>query len=100
MSETMAGWMDLRDVGRGGAAVLHAKRGALMDIARICGWIVEKREDVTPLEQRLRAMTPEQREADAEDLYRRAMQRLREDDGNVAGGEPEGGIGCTIEPEE
>lgn len=59
---------------------LHPKIEAGMAIAKLFGWIIERKEDVTRIEERLRNMTPEQREADAEDLYRRAMQRLLEDD--------------------
>ena len=48
---------------------LADKRAALMDLAKLFGWVIEKREDVTKLEERLRAMTPEQREAEAHALY-------------------------------
>ena len=62
-----------------------------MLIAKLFGWIIEHKEDITRIEKRLRNMTPEQREADAEDLYRRAMQRLLEDRSATDEGEPEGG---------
>ena len=32
-----------------------------MDIAKLSGWVVEKREDVRKLEERPRQMTPDER---------------------------------------
>lgn len=71
---------------------LHEKVGPGTLIAKLFGWIIERKEDITRIEERLRNMTPEQREADAEDLYRRAMQRLLEPPGEDEV-TPEGGIG-------
>lgn len=78
------------------AALLQLKRQCLMDVAKLFGWIIERKEDISRIEERLRNMTPEQREADAEDLCNRAMRRLLEDD-RARGVELEGGIGCTTE---
>jgi hypothetical protein len=75
--------------------LLQAKRQSLMDIAKLFGWISE-REEVTPLEQRLRAMTPDQREEYAREFYRKVQQRLLEAD---ATGEDEGRIGRVIDQE-
>ena len=58
---------------------LHPKIHAAMGIARMFGWVVQKHEDVSPLEERLRAMTPEQRAADADELHRKVRQMLLED---------------------
>jgi hypothetical protein len=70
---------------------LHPKIPAGMAIAQLFGWINrEKPEPPTPLEQRLRAMTPDQRAEYAREFYRKVQQRLLEAD---ATGEDEGGIG-------
>ncbi len=49
-------------------------------VARMFKWIEEapKSEPPRPLEQRLRAMTPEQRRQDAKELYDRIRKRLKE----------------------
>jgi len=80
---------------------LHDKVPAGMAIAKLFGWIVERREDVNKLEERLRAMTPEQRAADAEELHRKVRQMLLEDQrAREAEAEAEGGVGyVTEEPE-
>lgn len=53
---------------------------AAITIARLFSWIIAppRPEPPTPLEQRLRAMTPEQRRQDAKDLYDRIRERLKE----------------------
>ena len=53
---------------------------AAMATARLFGWIMAppRPEPPTPLEQRLRAMTPEQRRQDAKELYDRIRERLKE----------------------
>jgi hypothetical protein len=57
----------------------------------------QRHEPVTPLEQRLRAMTPEQREQEAREFYRKVQQRLLE---AKAAERAEGGIGnVTIDEE-
>jgi hypothetical protein len=61
------------------AALLQVKRQSLMDLAKLFGWVTEKHEDVSRLEDRLRAMTPEQRRQDAIEVFRRAKARLLED---------------------
>jgi hypothetical protein len=58
---------------------LHPKVNAALAIARMFGWIVDRREDVNALEEKLRQMTPEQRRQDAMELYERARARLLED---------------------
>ena len=60
---------------------LHPKVVALEKLARMFGWIVDGRylqqdDELARLTQRLAAMTPEQRRADAEDMIRRARERL------------------------
>jgi hypothetical protein len=55
---------------------LHEKVGAGMAIAKLFGWIIEKREDVSRLEERLKAMSPEERRQDAEEMYRKARAKL------------------------
>jgi len=52
-----------------------------MAIARLFSWIVDppKPEPPSPTEERLRRMTPEEREQDAYQLYERARRVLDED---------------------
>ena len=62
---------------------LHPKVAALEKLARMFGWIVDGRylqqdDELVKLTARLAAMTPEQRRQDAEDLIRRARERLAE----------------------
>ena len=73
---------------------LYDKRAALMDIAKLFGWVIHKTEDVSRLEERLAQMSPEQRRQDAADIYRKARDRLLEDQRGSTG-EP-----VTIENEE
>jgi hypothetical protein len=72
------GRMDLSEVTRGHTAVLQAKRQSLMDLAKLCGWVVEKRDDVS-VEQRIAMMTDEQRLEEAGKLADRIRRRLDED---------------------
>jgi hypothetical protein len=67
--------MDLSEITGGKAVVLQAKRQSLMDLAKLFGWIVEKREEVS-MEDRLAAMTPEQRREDARQLAARIREQL------------------------
>ena len=62
---------------------LHPKVAALEKLARMFGWIVDGRylqqdDELVKLTARLAAMTPEQRREGAEDLIRRARERLAE----------------------
>ena len=76
---------------------LHPKVEAGMAIAQMFGWIDRtKPEPPTPLEQRLRAMTPDQREENAREFVRRVEQRLLEAE---AAERAEGGIGAAIDQE-
>ena len=63
--------------------VLRDNVPAAMAIARLFSWIVDppKPEPPSPTEERLRLMTPEQREQDAYELYERARRVLDEDAG-------------------
>jgi hypothetical protein len=72
------GRMDLSEVTRGHTAVLQAKRQSLMDLAKLCGWVVEKRDDVS-VEQRIAMMTDEQRLEEAGKLAERIRARLDRD---------------------
>jgi len=60
--------------------LLHDKIAAAMAIARMFGWITEaeKQAPPTPLGQRLRAMTPEQRAEFAKDFIAQTRQRLED----------------------
>lgn len=70
---------------------LHDKRAALMDLARMFGWIVEKSETTLRLEEKLATMTPAELDADAQQLWERAQRVLGRDPSLE---EPEeGGIG-------
>lgn len=71
----------------------HDKIGALTHLTRMFGWIMDKPESVTPLEQRLAQMTPEQREADARELAARIRARLDMDTQERAAAT--GGIGSA-----
>ena len=62
---------------------LHPKVAALEKLARMFGWIVDGRylqqdDELAKLTARIANMTPEQRRADAEDVIRRAKERLAE----------------------
>ncbi len=62
---------------------MHPKVAALEKLARMFGWIVDGRylqqdDELAKLTARLANMTPEQRRQDAEDLIRRARERLAE----------------------
>jgi phage terminase small subunit len=62
---------------------MHPKVAALEKLARMFGWIVDGRylqqdDELAKLTARLANMTPEQRRADAEDVIRRAKERLAE----------------------
>ncbi len=62
---------------------LHPKVAALEKLARMFGWIVDGRylqqdDELVKLTARLAKMTPEQRRQDAEDVIRRAKERLAE----------------------
>jgi hypothetical protein len=54
------------------------KRQSLMDLAKLCGWVVEKRDDVS-VEQRIAMMTDEQRLEEAGKLAERIRARLDRD---------------------
>ncbi|HEV2186503.1 MAG TPA: hypothetical protein VGR70_04815 [Stellaceae bacterium] len=69
------GRMDLSGLTGSHAAVLQAKRQSLMDLAKLCGWVVEKREDVS-VEERISRMTDEQRLEEARKLADRIRRRL------------------------
>lgn len=55
---------------------LYDKNAALMSLARVMRWIGEKDGAGLSEVERLRAMTPEQRAADAAELARRVHERL------------------------
>jgi hypothetical protein len=57
----------------------------------------QRHEPPTPLEQRLRQMTPDQREQEAREFYRKVQQRLLE--AEAAERAEAGGIGYTIDQE-
>jgi hypothetical protein len=92
-------------VGRKTKLWLHDKLVAGRQISELFGWIDRSRpEPPTPLEQRLRAMTPAQREQEAREFYRRVEQRLQEPDAlaleaEAAEEKAAGGIGYTIDQE-
>ncbi len=67
---------------------LYDKVEAGMAIAKLFSWIdaPQRQEPPTPLEQRLRAMTPDQREQEAREFYRRVEQRLLEAEASGEGG--------------
>jgi hypothetical protein len=65
---------------------LHEKVPAAMGIARMFGWIVEKREDIS-IEERLSRMTDEQRMEEARQLAERMRQRLIADGFRTIDGE-------------
>lgn len=75
--------------------MLHDKIAAASQISRMFGWIMDKPEGTTPLEQRLAQMTPEQREADARELAARIRARL-----DMDAQERMGGIGQATDAEE
>jgi hypothetical protein len=90
------GRMDLSEVTGSHTAVLQAKRQSLMDLAKLFGWVVEKREDVS-IEDRLAAMTKEQREAHAEQLAREirvTVDRYKLIEGEAVDVTPEDEAGC------
>ena len=90
------GRMDLSKVTGSHAAVLQAKRQSLMDLAKLFGWVVERREDVS-IEERLRQMTREQREAHAEQLaaqIRETVDRYKLIEGEAVDVTPEDEAGC------
>ena len=60
---------------------LYEKVPALVTFAKMMGWLTED-EDTVSIEQRLRAMTPEQRRADARALLERARQVLADNRGS------------------
>jgi hypothetical protein len=69
--------MDLSEVAGGRAAVLQVKRQSLMDLAKLCGWIIERRKDDGPSEEeRLRKLTPEQRAEEMAQLMQQAREVL------------------------
>jgi hypothetical protein len=72
------GRMDLSEVTGSHTAVLQAKRQSLMDLAKLFGWVVEKREDVS-FEERISRMTDEQRLEEAGKLADRIRRRLDRD---------------------
>jgi len=62
---------------------LHPKVAALEKLARMFGWIMDGRylqqdDELVKITARLAKMTPEQRRQDAEDVIRRAKERLAE----------------------
>lgn len=76
-------WAAIREVvvetyieGRGEDAVpvkrvrfkLHDKQAALMNLARVMGWVVERQEQVVRFEEKWAQMTPEQRSEDNRQL--------------------------------
>ncbi len=65
---------------------LWPKVEAGMGIAKLFGWVIHKTEDVSRLEERLAQMSPEQRRQDAADIYRKARERLLEDQRSTGGG--------------
>jgi hypothetical protein len=70
------GRMDLSKVTGGQGAVLQTKRQSLMDLAKLCGWIVEKHDDVSRIGERLRNMTDAERLEDAKQLAARIRETL------------------------
>ena len=81
------GRMDLSEVSGGQAAVLQAKRQSLMDLSKLFGWVVEKREDVSRIEERLAQMTDAERLEDAKRLMGRIRERLELERGRTLEGE-------------
>jgi hypothetical protein len=82
--------MDLSAVTGGQAAVLQAKRQSLMDLAKLFGWIVERHDDASRLEERLATMSPEQRMKLARDMavrLREQVARYREIEAKEVGAE-------------
>lgn len=61
---------------------LHDKVPSAIAVSRLFQWIIEAPKAPPPraIEEQLRAMTPEQRAQDAEQLHKRAIQRLLEED--------------------
>jgi hypothetical protein len=59
----------------------------------------QRHEPVTPLEQRLRAMTPEQREQEAREFYRRVQRRLAQADADGEDDREIGNVAIDQEPE-
>jgi phage terminase small subunit len=57
---------------------LYNRNAALMNVARMFGWVIERQEDTKSLEARLRQMTPEQRRQHADDLAAQIQRRLAE----------------------
>ena len=57
---------------------LYNRNVALMNIARMFGWVIERQEDTKSLEARLRTMTPEQREDVARSFQAQLQAKLRE----------------------
>ncbi len=57
----------------------QTKRQSLMDLAKLCGWIVEKHDDVSRIAQRLENMTDAERLEDAKQLAARIRARLDQD---------------------
>lgn len=57
---------------------LYNRNAALMNIARMFGWVIERQEDTKGLEARLRQMTPEQRREHADALMAEVQRSLAE----------------------
>lgn len=68
---------------------LYDKNAALMNLAKVMGWIVERSESTLRLEDRLAQMSPEERERDAAELAAKVRARLEEDRARQIEAEPE-----------